>query len=191
METHWPKFAQVHTLVFDFDGVFTDNKVTVHDDGHESVRCDRADGLAFDLLRGYCQRHVFKLECMILSTERNPVVTARAKKLKIACEQAVGDKLAFLTQYLAQRHPDLAHPFAGIIYFGNDLNDLAVMGRVGFSVVPADAHTRVRRAASLVVPRNGGDGFVRAALEEFLSIEHMTPEDIHELVRHSGSRYQP
>src|SRR6185295_8167296 len=118
MASRWPKIADVHTLIFDFDGVFTDNKVFVQDDGRESVRCDRADGLAFDLLRGYCRRHAVALDYMILSTERNPVVTARANKLRIKCEQAVGDKLAFLTQLLAQKHPASANPFAGVIYFG-------------------------------------------------------------------------
>ena len=68
---------EIDALVFDFDGVLTDNKVLVHQDGSESVLCNRADGLAFDVLRK------LKIPTYILSTETNTVVTQRAKKLKI------------------------------------------------------------------------------------------------------------
>jgi 3-deoxy-D-manno-octulosonate 8-phosphate phosphatase (KDO 8-P phosphatase) len=46
-----PSVNEIHTIVFDFDGVFTNNKVWVDQDGRESVCCDRSDGLAFDILR--------------------------------------------------------------------------------------------------------------------------------------------
>ena len=44
-----PDWRDLHTIVFDFDGVFTDNKVWVDQNGVESVRCDRGDGLGFDI----------------------------------------------------------------------------------------------------------------------------------------------
>ena len=79
-----PPLANIHTVVFDFDGVFTDNKVWVDQDGRESVRCDRGDGLAFDLLRNFKSKKKFDAEFFILSKETNAVVLARAKKLKLA-----------------------------------------------------------------------------------------------------------
>jgi 3-deoxy-D-manno-octulosonate 8-phosphate phosphatase (KDO 8-P phosphatase) len=71
-----------------------------------------------------------------------------------------------------------------VIYLGNDLNDLPVILRAGFSVAPADAHERVCRAASVVLPQAGGNGFVRAFVERLLDIQNMTTEELHELVHH-------
>jgi YrbI family 3-deoxy-D-manno-octulosonate 8-phosphate phosphatase len=172
----WPPLAAVHTIAFDFDGVFTDNKVYVGQDGAEMVRCDRADGLGIDLLRAAQARGKLKADVFVLSKERNPVTEARARKLKLACHPACDDKLAFMEKRMTS--------FAGLIYVGNDLNDLPVMLRAGFSVAPADAHERVKAIASAVLPQPGGHGFVRAFVERLLDIEHMTPEELHELVHH-------
>jgi len=178
----WPDIKRVHSIIFDFDGVFTDNKVYVAQDGIEFVRCDRADGLAIDFLRRYRDTNQSELDFFILSTERNPVVAARAHKLQLACKQGVGNKLAFIVQYFKERYPQHANPFAGLVYFGNDLNDLPIIVRAGFSVVPHDAHARVKQAASAVLPQNGGEGFVRAAIEKLLGVKNMTLEAIHEFV---------
>ena len=74
-DTQIPSWHLIHTIVFDFDGVFTDNKVWVHQDGSESVRCDRGDGLAFDILRKFIKVNHWSLDYFILSTEKNEVVT--------------------------------------------------------------------------------------------------------------------
>jgi len=178
----WPDIRRVHTLVFDFDGVFTDNKVYVTERGREAVRCDRADGLAMDVLRRYRARHAPELEFFIVSTERNPVVAARARKLRLDCYQGIGDKLTFLTAHLRARRPRDSRPFSGLVYLGNDLNDLPVLAHAGFSIVPDDAHPRVKRAAHAALPQRGGEGFVRAAIERLLGVEKMSLEEIHELV---------
>jgi N-acylneuraminate cytidylyltransferase len=169
-------------MVFDFDGVFTDNKVIVDQNGVESVRCDRADGLAFDMLRRYRRKHNLAFDCFILSKEINPVVAARAQKLRLDCVQSIGDKLAYLTQRFGEHRSQDVDPFAGMIYFGNDLNDLPVMTRAGFSIAPGDAHERVKKAASVVMPQRGGHGFIRAAIEQLLDVPGMTLEEIYELV---------
>lgn len=178
----WPLVQDIHTIVFDFDGVFTDNMVYVSQKGLEWVRCDRADGLAIDLLRRYCQKRTLDIEFFILSTERNPVVAARARKLKLGCTQGVGDKLEFMTRYLGERRPGTLDSFAGLVYLGNDLNDLPVLERAGFSIVPSDAHDRVKATATAVLPQCGGQGFVRAAVERLLDLSNMTLEEIHELI---------
>jgi 3-deoxy-D-manno-octulosonate 8-phosphate phosphatase (KDO 8-P phosphatase) len=182
--TAWPRLADVHTIAFDFDGVFTDNKVYVGQDGREMVRCDRADGLGIDLLRAARRRRLLDAEVFVLSKEKNPVTAARAAKLDLACHQGCDDKLGFITDYLARRRPSDRAAFAGLVYVGNDLNDLPVMARAGFSAAPADAHERVRRIASAVLEQRGGEGFVRAFVERLLGLEHMTTEEIHELVHH-------
>lgn len=177
-----PSLTQIHTVVFDFDGVFTDNKVWVDQDGCESVRCDRGDGLAFDLIRAFKRRGKLKADFFILSKETNPVVSARARKLKLDCRHGVGDKLGFMIDYLADRIPGHADPFAGLVYLGNDLNDLPIMRRAGFAVAPADAHPMVCNIAHLVMLQRGGEGFVRAFIELLLGIKHLSKEEIDELV---------
>ncbi len=178
----WPRLSAVHTLVFDFDGVFTDNKVYVSANGDETVRCDRADGLAMDLLRRYRDSGQFRARVFILSREKNAVVRARARKIGLECRHGVGDKVEFMRRYLAQHHRKLEYPFAGVVFLGNDLNDLPLMRAAGFSVAPRDAHARVRKIASVVLPQKGGDGFVRAFVERFLGIDKLGAGEIDALV---------
>ncbi len=142
-------------VVFDFDGVFTDNKVYTAQDGTETVMCDRRDGLGVKMLREH------GVPMFILSLETNPVVAARARKLQLDVEGGCEDKAEFLEQYL-QEH-DIGSE--NLIYMGNDLNDLEAMKLAGFSVAPADAHPRVVEIADLVVTATGGNGAVRELCE--------------------------
>lgn len=177
-----PAWDSIHTLVFDFDGVFTDNKVWVDQLGHEWVRCDRGDGLAFDLLRAFIQENPWPLEYFILSKEKNPVVLARAHKLKLPCHHGISNKFNFVQDYLAKRFPGITDAQEGLIYLGNDLNDLAVMRYVGYSVAPQDAHPVIQQWASQVLPYNGGQGFVRAFMEGFLRIDQLDVDELARLV---------
>lgn len=138
-------------IVFDFDGVFTDNLVYVFDDGREMVRCSREDSLGLSLLKA------IGIPMMILSTETSPVVAARAKKLKLPLAQGQADKAAFLRDHLAKAGipPEL------VVYLGNDLNDLPAMALVGLSACPADAVPAVRRFCQLTLSKSGGRGAVR------------------------------
>ncbi len=173
---------EIHTIVLDFDGVFTDNKVWIDAEGREFVRCDRADGLAIDLLRVARRRGWLVAEIFILSTEANPVVRARADKLGLACHQAVGDKLAFLEHHLSERFPSEDDPFEGVVFLGNDLNDLPVLRRVGWSVAPSDAHPLVLEAVDTVLAEQGGESFVRGFVERMLGVGRMSGEEVDELV---------
>ncbi len=177
-----PALETVHTIVFDFDGVFTDNKVWVDQEGHESVRCDRGDGLALDMVRAFKRQGKLNAELFVLSKESNPVVLQRARKLKLDCQHGVGDKLTFMQEYLENRFPSMPDPFAGLVYLGNDLYDLPVMRRAGFAVAPEDAHPLVLDISHLVMRQGGGDGFVRAFIERLLGINELTEDEIDELV---------
>lgn len=177
-EASLPDWKSIHTIVFDFDGVFTDNKVWVHEDGTESVRCDRGDGLAFDILRRFVVKMNWNLEYFILSTETNPVVYSRACKLKVPCVQGVANKINYVKTHLEKKQKTAK----GLIYVGNDLNDLAVMGLSGFSVAPSDAHPLIQRQANFVSALKGGEGFVRAFVEQLLRFEQMPNETVLELL---------
>ncbi len=138
-------------VVFDFDGVLTDNGVYVSGDGEEAVRCDRSDGLGIAMARAA------GIPMIVVSTEEHPVVAARCKKIKIDCHQGIGDKAAYLSDYLQKRKIDPKR----VAYVGNDVNDLEAMKLVGVPVAVADAYPSVIAAATMVLTKNGGRGAVR------------------------------
>lgn len=145
-------------VIFDFDGVFTDNKAILIQDGQEGVIVNRSDGMAIRHLREA------GLSLLILSTESNPVVQARAQKLGIPCLHGINDKWQALKEWLEAREFDPRQ----IIYVGNDINDLAVMKYVGCAVAVADAYPEVVEIADLVLSRSGGDGAIRELSELIL-----------------------
>jgi N-acylneuraminate cytidylyltransferase len=155
--------AQPKLLVMDFDGVFTDDTVITDQDGRESVICSRSDGFGLDMLRQHGKVHA-----MILSREENPVVSARARKLKLEVHQGVQDKAQAIQQLIKERN--LAQ--AEVIYIGNDLNDLPVLPYVGYFACPQDAHSEVFRRADLVLSKPGGRGAIRELIEIILRSEH-------------------
>lgn len=102
---------------------------------------------------------------LILSTEVNPVVRARADKLRVPVLHGIADKEAALRQWAQAQ--DVA--LADIAYLGNDVNDLPAMRVVGWPVAVANAHPLVRAEARVVLGRRGGDGAVRELVERVLS----------------------
>jgi YrbI family 3-deoxy-D-manno-octulosonate 8-phosphate phosphatase len=145
-------------LVLDFDGVFTDNWVIVSADGGESVICNRADGLGISSLR---ERQIALL---VLSTETNPVVSLRARKLALEVLQGIDDKAAALTAYCAEKGISIQK----VMYVGNDMNDYEVMKIVGFPAAPQDAHPEIRRIAKYLIPKKGGEGVIRELAENWI-----------------------
>ena len=141
----------IKLVVYDFDGVMTDNRVIVHEDGMESVIVNRADGLGVNLIKE------IGLPQMILSTETNSVVEARARKLDIPVIQGVDDKKTALLNYCKDNN----YNPSGILYVGNDVNDEGVMKAVGYSVATADAHHSIKSLAQMVLDTKGGQGVVR------------------------------
>jgi len=142
---------RIGALIMDFDGVLTDNGVLVGQDGGETVRCDRGDGLGIEMLR---QRG---LRMTVISKEINPVVAARCRKLQLECAHGVDDKLPLMRAWL-DKH---GIPVEEAVYVGNDVNDLGCLAAAACGVVPADAHPAARGAANIVLGEAGGRGAVR------------------------------
>jgi YrbI family 3-deoxy-D-manno-octulosonate 8-phosphate phosphatase len=142
---------EIDLIVYDFDGVMTDNTVLLQEDGREAVRVSRADGLGINLIRKK------KIPQLILSTEKNPVVRARARKVRVPLIQGVDDKRAALQAY-CERY---GYSLRRTIYVGNDTNDIDAIRSVGIAVAPADAHPSILRLANLVLKTPGGAGVVR------------------------------
>ena len=145
------ELTKVRFAVFDFDGVFSDNRVWTNERGEESVACWRGDAYGLRRLEEVGVEH------LILSTEVNAAVGARASKIRAECRQAVEDKLPVLEEEVARRGLTLEET----AYVGNDVNDAGCLGAVGVPVVPADAWPEVVPLARLVLCRRGGRGCVR------------------------------
>ena len=173
-----PNYQNIHTIVFDFDGIFTNNKVYVDQDGKETVRCDRSDGLGFELLKSFIKQKNWDLEYFILSKETNPVVISRAKKLRLLCKNSVNDKLDYLKIYLKKRFENDKEAYRGLLYLGNDLNDLPAMKFAGFSIAPSNSHPIVLNFADLIIDKEGGNGFIRAFIEELIFTKPPSYEQI-------------
>ena len=148
----------IHLIAFDFDGVFTDNMVYVLQDGTEAVRCFRSDGLGLQKLER------LGIETVIISTEANPVVSARASKLKIRCIQNCRDKRAALEGIAKEMGISLAE----VAFVGNDINDLPCLTCVGLPIVVQDAHPDVISQAMYRTSRPGGYGAVREICDLFV-----------------------
>ena len=151
----------VSVFVFDFDGVLTNNYVYVDEDGKESVMCNRADGLAFDALRK------LKKIVYILSTEKNKIVTSRAKKLKVKVLQGVTDKLKAIRDIEIGENCNLKN----ILYVGNDINDYNAMEKCGTRVCPIDSHIKIKKISNIILNTKGGDGVVRELLEKKMDLD--------------------
>lgn len=149
----------VDAVVTDFDGVHTDDSVRVDQDGGESVTVSRSDGMGVSLLRAA------GIPFLILSTETNPVVSARARKLGVDVLQGQGDKAAALQSWAAEHGIALSR----IAYLGNDVNDLPCLDLVGWPVAVPEAHPLVLAAARVVLGRHGGSGAVRELAERVLA----------------------
>ncbi len=151
--------ARVRLVVFDFDGVFTDNTVYVSEHGTESVRCWRSDGLGLAKLKDA------GVHTAIVSTETNPVVTARSRKLGMRCIQSCVDKVAAV-RGLADEH---GVPLADVAFVGNDINDLGCLRCVGLPIVVQDAHPDVLDAAAYRTAARGGRGAVREVCDAIVA----------------------
>ena len=152
------EWAAVKLLALDFDGVMTDNRVLVDQDGKEAVLCHRGDGMGIGLLKKA------GVGVIVISMEPNPVVSARCRKLKIDCIQNCDKKLKALQQVAAARGLKPRE----IAFVGNDVNDLECLRWVGIPVAVADAEPEVLEAAAYVTKRPGGFGAVREVAERIL-----------------------
>ncbi|MBT5570937.1 MAG: HAD hydrolase family protein [Alphaproteobacteria bacterium] len=155
------KSNDLDALIFDFDGVLTDNRVLVFSDGAEAVICNRADGLAFDHFRAV------GFPVYIVSTETNPVVRARGAKLQVPVIDSVSDKAVAIRELCA----DHGYTAERLMFVGNDLNDLPALNIVGYPVAVADAHPKVLASVERVLTRKGGEGVARELMESVIDFE--------------------
>ena len=145
----------IKLVIYDFDGVMTNNKVFIDEKGNEMVVVNRADGL------GVSEIKKLGIKQIIISTEKNPVVAARAKKLNINCFQGIDDKKTEVISYCKDNNIDLGD----VAYIGNDINDKEAMGMVGNTFCPSDAHPEIKKISNHVFKIGGGNGVIREFLD--------------------------
>ncbi|WUI96615.1 N-acylneuraminate cytidylyltransferase [Streptomyces sp. NBC_00391] len=164
-----PTYDDIDAVVLDFDGTQTDDRVLIDSDGREFVSVHRGDGLGIAALRRS------GLTMLILSSEKNPVVAARARKLQIPVLHGIDRKDLALKQWCEEQGiaPER------VLYVGNDVNDLPCFALVGWPVAVGSAHDVVRGAARAVTTVPGGEGAIREIAGWILgpSLDSLDPLD--------------
>lgn len=150
--------TDIDLIVYDFDGVLTDNRALTMEDGTEGVWVNRSDGLGINQLKE------LGIPQIILSTESNRVVEARARKVGLPVLYNIQDKRQTLVNYCNECNYALERT----LYVGNDVNDLDAMGIVGYPIAPADAHPKIQAIARIVLRSKGGQGVIRELAEQVI-----------------------
>ena len=159
------KLKKIKLFVTDFDGVHTNGKVCVDQNGVESVVCSRKDGLGFDMLKKN------NIKSCIISKEKNPVVAERAKKLNIpyfARVENAEKKLDIFKQIIS----DFGLKQEETLFMGDDINDIDCLKFAGVSVVVADCHPSLEKIADYQTKNKGGDHAIREAVEMVLNAQN-------------------
>jgi YrbI family 3-deoxy-D-manno-octulosonate 8-phosphate phosphatase len=157
-----PMPERIDLIVTDFDGVITDNRVWTDENGKETVVASRSDSMHLRELR---ERGI---EVVILSSEPNPVVKARAAKMgdvEAVHGIDIRGKGAAFKELLARKSIDAAR----VAYIGNDLNDLPCFALAGWAVAVADAYPAVVQQADHVLQKAGGHGALREVCDMILT----------------------
>ncbi|MDC3113803.1 HAD hydrolase family protein [Gammaproteobacteria bacterium] len=147
----------IEIIFFDFDGVFTDNYVYVNEEGIESIKSSRADGLGIARLKS------LGIETFIVSTEKNNVVEMRAKKLNIKCSHGIDNKAHELKKICENLSVDPNKT----MFVGNDINDIPAFEYVGVPVGVADSFKEIHSYISFITNKEGGNGVVREICDLF------------------------
>lgn len=149
------KICELDLIVYDFDGVMTDNRALVNEEGEESVFINRGDGLAIQEIKN------LGIEQIIISTEEKPIVQKRADKLGLFALHGIKDKKLELFKFCKKKKLNLLR----VAYIGNDINDLEVMQEVGFPITPNDGEMHIKEIAKIITKKNGGFGVIRELLD--------------------------
>ena len=157
-DVHFP--GNLKLVAFDVDGVFTDGRFYLSDDGVESK--------AFCTQDGYGIRQLLDagIEVAVISGRKSVAVERRMAELGVKyVEQGARDKVAAFDMIVAELGIDATET----AYVGDDIPDLELLGRAGFAVAVANAVPAVKAAANAVTTASGGSGAVREICEQVLA----------------------
>lgn len=151
--------ARIKLLLMDCDGVLTDGRIWLFENGAEQKGFHTRDGLGIDLL------HRAGLRSGIISGRKSSAVEARARTLGMSfVVQGHENKVQAFADVLAQAGVTQSE----VAYIGDDLNDIPLMLQSGLGIAVADAAAETRARAHYVTQALGGFGAVREAIELIL-----------------------
>src|ERR1700722_1821488 len=146
-------------VVTDIDGVWTDGGMYYTERGDEFKRFNTYDSA------GVVFCHLLGIPVAIITGEPSMAVKRGAEKLKIVhCHTGIKDKLPVLEELCR----DLKITLADVAYIGDDLNDMGVLPRVGYSACPPGAPEYVKGLVTKVLTKKGGEGVFREFVEGIL-----------------------
>jgi len=152
--------AKITHLILDVDGVFTDGAISYTKEGEHAKSFDMRDGMGLEIIREQ------GVEIMVMTSEQSELVAQRMKKLNIENVYiGVKDKYALLNYILEEKSLALAN----IAYIGDDVNDLANISSVGWSLTPNNATSLVKQHADITLTKDSGNGAIREACEFILN----------------------
>jgi 3-deoxy-D-manno-octulosonate 8-phosphate phosphatase (KDO 8-P phosphatase) len=161
-EQYKVKAQRIKLLLTDVDGVLTDNGVYYGESGEILKRFSIRDGMGVERLRKLCG-----IETGIVTGELSPSVARRAEKLQIVqLHLGVKDKLGKLHELMAKE----GLTWEELAFIGDDVNDLAVLEKVGFSACPGDAMAAVSRVVHYRCTERGGYGAFREFAEYIITL---------------------
>ena len=154
-------FAKITTFVFDVDGVLTDGKVLLLENGLQARSMNIKDGLALQMAQSAGYRVI------IISGGSSEPVASRLQYLGMKeIHLGVKDKLKLLKELQQAHHFELNQT----LYMGDDLPDIPVLQQVGLAACPADAVAEVKQACHYISGHSGGGGAVRDVIEKVLKL---------------------
>ena len=165
------QFSDVKIILFDFDGVWTDNKVITDTNGIEYITTSRCDSWGLNIFKKFIKDNFLEMDIFVVTTETNNVVKQRCKKLNLHCYSGVKDKLKVLKNLASERGFQLNSnmKYDQIIFLGNDLNDIEAMQVCEYCACPKDSYNEVLEISKFIGKNKGGDGFVREFFDYFIA----------------------
>ena len=158
--------AAIKLLFLDVDGVLTDGRITLNEQGEEIKSFDVKDGFGLKLLMKD------GIEVVIVTGRRSRIVDHRARELGIReVHQGVSDKRLICRQLIDARGLDKSE----VASAGDDLPDLAMFQESGLCMTVADAAREVREQADFISVKRGGHGAVREISEWILKCRGRWP----------------
>lgn len=159
------KLSHISLIVVDFDGVLTNNTVSVNSRGDEFYSTSKYDSLGLS----YFRKRFPHVHFAVLTSELNESVICRCDKLQLPVYHAIECKKVVFENILT----DFAISPANAAYIGNDLNDIPVKDlRVSVLACPLDAHPSFKKLCNIVLPVEGGKGVLRSFLDQYLDADH-------------------
>ncbi len=156
------QLKKIKLLIMDVDGVMTDGRIIMNDEGHETKNFNVRDGHGIKVLQRY------GIKVALLTGRESKVVKHRAKDLDIKdVYQKVYNKKDVFEKIL-KKYKMSADEAA---FIGDDIIDIPVLRRAGFSVAVADAVNAVIESVDYVTKNKGGNGAVREVCEMILKAQ--------------------